>query len=164
MRCNNYILAATAFCLFIFQQLNSQSNSQGTWSTQSQASSGFSIYCISNQDSTGSCNRVDDSQPIVCEMIPGGLINCKDQKDVAIQCVLYSGVIGSQGYFYCTKRTEPGIRDNRINNQRFSTSNPITPANNLNPLPDSSRNSSGSNNPSNSVNVFTDSIKDVFGQ
>jgi len=105
--------------------------------SQMPGSSGFNIYCTSNQDGTGSCNRVDNNEVVDCLMIPGGIINCKEKGESAIQCVLYSSTLNSQAYFYCTRRTQPGIRNNRINPDRFTPSstplsNPLTPTTNSN--------------------------------
>jgi hypothetical protein len=126
-------------------------------------SQAFSIYCTSNLDSTGACTRVDNSEPVSCEMIPGGIINCKQEGEPAIQCVIYSGVIGSQAYFYCTHRTDPGIRDNRINSQRFNRVNPSTPS--------SQQDGTILAPPSNFTDIpspqnseFSDPIKDLFTQ
>ena len=104
-------------------QIQPVTKSDITLIAQLQGSSAFSIYCTSNLDATGSCNRTDNNETISCEMIPGGIINCKEQGEPPIQCVIYSGVIGTQAYFYCTHRTDPGIRDNRINKQRFTPTN-----------------------------------------
>lgn len=124
--------------------------------------SSFSIYCTSNLDSTGSCTRMDNNQPISCEMIPGGVINCKQQASSSIQCVFYSGVISTQAYFYCTRRTDPGINENRINNQRFSPvkSERVSPSNDLKniilPFSEPLENKPAP------VNVFDNPIKDAF--
>jgi len=105
-------------------------------------SSGFSIYCTSNLDTTGACNKVENNESISCQMVPGGVINCKQQDEPPIQCVIYGGAIGTQAYFYCTHRTDPGIRDNRINSQKFipgrtdSEAGEATPTNVLSPISD----------------------------
>ena len=99
---------------------------------QVQPNSGFNIYCTSNQDGTGACNRTDNNLPIACLIIPGGVINCKEDQQASIQCVLYSSALNSQAYYYCTRRTDPGIRNNRIRDDRFApqstpTSSPVAP-------------------------------------
>lgn len=98
-------------------------------------SSGFSIYCTSNLDSTGACNRVDNDQPIACVVVPGGVISCKEKNQPPIQCVLYSAPLDTQAYFYCTRRTDPGIRNNRINPDRFSSPSKSPFNENESPLP-----------------------------
>ena len=109
------------------------------WIAQvSDTSTGFSIYCTSNHDSTGACNRVDNDLPIDCVVVPGGVISCKQKGQPPIQCVLYSAPLDTQAYFYCTRRTDPGIRENPINPSRFSSPSK-SPLNEieqpLNPLP-----------------------------
>lgn len=99
------------------------------------SSTGFSIYCTSNLDSTGACNRVDNDQPIGCVVVPGGVISCKQPDQLPIQCVLYSAPLNTQAYFYCTRRTDPGIRPNRINQDRFSSPNKSPLNNPETPLP-----------------------------
>lgn len=95
-------------------------------------------------------------------MVPGGVINCKQPDELAIQCIIYSGVIGTQAYFFCTRRTDPGVRDNRINTQRFVPATPTTafpskvPANVITPLSDPLGKSPDS------VNDFTNSINETF--
>lgn len=88
--------------------------------------SGFNIYCTSNLDGTGSCFRVDNNQPIECLVIPGGVIDCKAPGEPPIQCVLYSSVLDSQAFFYCTRRSDPGVRDNRLKSDRFVQPTPPT--------------------------------------
>ena len=85
----------------------------------SDQSSGFSIYCTSNLDSTGACNRIDNDQPIACVVIPGGMISCKEKSQQPIECVLYGVPLDLQAYFYCTRRTDPGMRD-PIKQNRFT--------------------------------------------
>ena len=79
----------------------------------------YSIFCTSNHDGTGICSRVDNNEQINCEMIPGMLINCKEPNQNTIQCVSYGSVVESQSYFYCTRRSDPGVRKDRINTNRF---------------------------------------------
>jgi hypothetical protein len=52
------------------------------------------------------------------------VINCKEKGEMAIQCVLYSSTLDSQAYFYCTRRTDPGVSSNRIKDDRFSPATP----------------------------------------
>ena len=89
----------------------------------------FSVYCTSNFDDTGSCTRTDNNQPIDCVLIPGGVITCKQDGVPPIQCILYGSVIDTQGYFYCTRRTSPGMTNSRINTNRFAAPliTPFTP-------------------------------------
>lgn len=103
------------------------------------SSSGFNIYCTSNLDGTGACNRVDNNQSIDCLVIPGGVIDCKQPGETPIQCVLYSSILDSQAYFYCTRRTDPGVRTNRIKTDRFDTD--------PNPAPDPSLQNAGPTDP-----------------
>jgi len=82
--------------------------------------SSFIIYCTSNQDSTGECSRVDTGEKIVCEIVPGSIINCSQQAASPVQCVLVSSVLNAQAYFSCTPRREPGVAGNRVNPYRFA--------------------------------------------
>jgi hypothetical protein len=100
--------------------------------SQLPGSTGFSIFCTSNQDTTGACNRTDNNKSIPCLMVPGSVINCKEEGEKPIQCVLYSSTLDSQGYFYCTRRTDPGVINNRINPNRFTSPNQV---NFSNPIP-----------------------------
>jgi len=88
--------------------------------------SSFIIYCTSNQDGTGECSRVDTGENIVCEIIPGSIINCSRQTASPVQCVLVSSVLNAQAYFSCAPRQEPGAAGNRLNPDRFTQ--PTTPA------------------------------------
>lgn len=112
-------------------------------------------------DSTGSCTRIDTGEIIACEMIPGGVINCKQDGNPPIQCINFSGVIGTQAYFYCTRRTSPGVKENRINTQKFSVNDgsvlPNTNSDSLSP-PLTPTEDNYLFPPS----VFTDPVKDVF--
>lgn len=108
--------------------------------SQLPGSSGFNIYCTSNLDGTGACNRVDNDKPVDCLVIPGGVIDCKQPGEEPIQCVLYSSVLNSQAYFYCTRRTDPGVRNNKIKIDRFdqnSIPSPQPSTSNSSPLSDS---------------------------
>jgi hypothetical protein len=75
-------------------------------------------------------------------MVPGDVINCKQKDEPLIECVIYSGIIDTQAYFYCTHSTDPGIRSNRINTQRFTPASQKeklrdnTPNNTRSPLQD----------------------------
>jgi hypothetical protein len=108
--------------------------------SQQPVTPGFSIYCTSNLDGTGTCNRVDNNEAIPCLIVPGGVINCGQRNEISIQCVSYGASSDAQSYFYCTRRTDPGIRNNRLNTDRFAPLNPSnqTPAEskipNSNPL------------------------------
>ena len=118
--------------------------------SQIQATNSFSVYCTSNQDSTGTCNRTDNNNPVSCLIIPGGIINCKQEGEAPIQCVLYSSTLDSQGYFFCTRRTDPGIRTNRLNVDRIT------------PLPGSNKNTLDPN--TYPVNPIPNSLSDPFNQ
>jgi hypothetical protein len=124
--------------------------------------SSFSIYCTSNLDTTGACNRVDNNQPVSCEMVPGGVINCKQPDELSIQCVIYSGVIGTQAYFFCTRRTDPGVRDNRINTQRFAPTTTTTPSPSKDPATVITPLSDPLGKSPDSANDFTNSINETF--
>ena len=89
---------------------------------QVKPSSSYSIFCTSNHDGTGVCSRLDNNERINCEIIPGMLINCKENDQNPIQCVGYGAVVNSQSYFYCTRRSDPGINKDRINTNRLTTS------------------------------------------
>jgi hypothetical protein len=132
------------------------------WVAQQPSSSGFSIYCTSNLDTTGACNRLDNNQPAACEMVPGGVINCKQENEPPIQCVIYRGVIGTQAYFYCTHRTDPGIRNNRINTQRFAPNDPRDQVDSGVPSPQLTTKSDDLDSTLTIPNDFNDLIKDEF--
>ena len=129
---------------------------------QAQSTSAFSIYCTSNLDGTGACNRIDNNQPVECEMIPGGVINCTENNQNPIQCIIYSGVIGSQAYFYCTHRTDPGVNKNRLNLPRFRQPAPTNkPAGNDMTNP-SNNLTNGADRPTSPTQGFGDPLINVF--
>ena len=88
--------------------------------------SSFIIYCTSNQDGTGDCSRVDTSQSIDCELVPGSIINCTQKDRPPVQCVMVSSVLNAQAYFSCTPRRDAGVSGKRINLDRFDQ--PTTPS------------------------------------
>ena len=88
----------------------------------------FIIYCTSNQDGTGECSRVDTSENIDCEIVPGAIINCTPKSAPPVQCVLVSAIINAQAYFSCSQKRSPGVSGNRINVDRFTDPNPSTPS------------------------------------
>jgi len=96
----------------------------------SDSTTSFNIYCTSNYDTTGACNRTDNGQPIACVIVPGGIISCKEKLQQPIQCVIFGTPVGASAYFYCTRRTDPGIKP--VNQNRFAPS----PAPSKNPLND----------------------------
>ena len=116
----NIVTTIAGTLIVLSMQLEPFPQTTSSWVAQLPGSSGFSIYCTSNLDSTGACNRVDNNQPVACLIVPGDVINCKQKNEPLIECVIYSGIINTQAYFYCTHSTDPGIRPNRINTQRFT--------------------------------------------
>lgn len=88
--------------------------------------SSFIIYCTSNQDGTGDCSRVDTSENIDCELVPGSIINCTQKDRAPAQCVIVSSVLNAQAYFSCTPRRDTGVSGKRINPDRFDR--PATPS------------------------------------
>ena len=87
----------------------------------------FMVYCTSNQDGTGECSRVDTSESIDCEIVPGAIINCSPKSAPPVQCVLVSAIINAQAYFSCSQKRSPGVSGNRINVDRFADPNPSVP-------------------------------------
>ena len=66
------------------------------------ASTEFSVYCSSNMDGTGMCNRQDSSQLLECMILQGSIIGCKD-KDLnqKFRCIQYGNIIANQAQFSC---------------------------------------------------------------
>ena len=71
------------------------------------AGDSFTIFCTGNQDSTGSCLEVGDSEEhkkLECIMVPGNIIDCKNESEEQIECILIAAT-SAQAEFSC-------IRDN----------------------------------------------------
>ena len=51
----------------------------------------FTVFCTGNHDSTGTCidtNADDDSNSLNCTMVPGNIIDCKNESKDQIECIL----------------------------------------------------------------------------
>ena len=71
----------------------------------------FSIYCNSNMDSTGNCQRIDINLQIRCILIPGGVVACKDEKGNKYECVQYGAILAGQTQFSCQRDVENKLDD-----------------------------------------------------
>lgn len=93
----------------------------------------FIVYCTSNQDGTGQCSRVDTSENIDCEIVPGAIINCSPQSMPPVQCVLVSAIMNAQAYFSCSQKRSPSLGGNRLNVDRFAEPTPSAPSSVITP-------------------------------
>lgn len=117
-----FTLTLLSFTIFQTGELgNDPATSKQMMISQQMATPGFSIYCLSNLDGTGSCMRVDNNEAVPCTIVPGGIISCSQNAMDPIQCVSYGSSSDTQSYFYCTRRTDPGIKNNRLNTNRFGS-------------------------------------------
>tara|TARA_B100002051_G_scaffold262590_1_gene285371 strand:+ start:664 stop:1083 length:420 start_codon:yes stop_codon:yes gene_type:complete len=64
------------------------------------ASSKFTVYCSSNMDGTGVCNKEESSEPIHCLILPGSIIGCKSD-NTQFRCIRFGQVIAHQAQFSC---------------------------------------------------------------
>ncbi len=71
----------------------------------------LSIYCVSNMDGTGKCQRADTDEAFDCLMIPGSVIACRDKQKVRYECVQYGSIVANQSEFSCTPHVSSRIND-----------------------------------------------------
>lgn len=67
----------------------------------------FTVFCTGNHDSTGSCIEPDESsgdKKLDCIMVPGNIIDCKNDTDDNIECILIAAT-SAQAEFSCRKRS-----------------------------------------------------------
>ena len=72
------------------------------------ADDSFTVFCTGNHDSTGSCLEVSNSKEhkkLNCIMVPGNIIDCKNEADERIECILIAAT-SAQAEFSCNKNTE----------------------------------------------------------
>ena len=72
----------------------------------------FTVYCTGNHDSTGICmdtSQSDGNNSLKCIMVPGNIIDCKNDSEDQIECILITAT-SAQSEFSCRK-----IRSNSIN-------------------------------------------------
>ena len=62
----------------------------------------FNVYCTSNLDSTGICVDESSKNLLNCIVIPGQIIECKDQSSNEYECVLIAQVTATQAQFSCS--------------------------------------------------------------
>jgi hypothetical protein len=96
---------------------------------------GFFMYCISNNDGTGSCTNQEDNKAFSCLIVPGQIITCPVNTSQSVECVWISGVSANQAQFWCDPEDEaamyrsigqsldqPVLEDSQINNDELRSS------------------------------------------
>ena len=76
----------------------------------------FTVFCTGNHDSTGSCLEVseaEESKQLECIMVPGNIIDCKNEANEQIDCILIAAT-SAQAEFSCRKNKEQSL-DNAAN-------------------------------------------------
>ena len=71
----------------------------------------FTIFCTGNQDSTGVCfegSNPDEQKKLDCIMVPGNIIDCKNQANEKVECILIAAT-SAQAEFSCNKNNEVSI-------------------------------------------------------
>lgn len=71
----------------------------------------FTVYCTGNQDSTGICLEISDSEDhkkLDCIMVPGNIIECQNEVKEQIECILIAAT-SAQSEFSCNKNSERSI-------------------------------------------------------
>ena len=71
----------------------------------------FSVFCTSNFDSTGECIS-ETNESLHCVMVPGAIINCKNDEQVIFECVQYGIIIAYQSQFACEPDTDNSVDQN----------------------------------------------------
>ena len=75
----------------------------------------FTVFCTGNHDSTGTCidtNADDDSNSLNCTMVPGNIIDCKNESKDQIECILIIAT-SAQAEFSCRKNRSTSIDEER---------------------------------------------------
>jgi hypothetical protein len=106
--------------------------SLGQAQSQAKQMDGFFMYCISNNDGTGSCANEEDSKAFSCLIVPGQIITCPVNASQSVECVWISGVSANQAQFWCDPEDEtamyapigqsldqPVLEDSKINDDEF---------------------------------------------
>ena len=65
----------------------------------------FTVYCTGNHDATGSCLKISNSdkpEEFECIMVPGNIIDCKNNSDTNIECILIAAT-SAQAEFSCSE-------------------------------------------------------------
>lgn len=85
----------------------------------------FSVFCTSNFDSTGECVS-ETNESLHCVMVPGAIINCKNDEQVIFECIQYGIIIAYQSQFACEPDT-----DNSVDQNIFSKAGNASNRNNI---------------------------------
>lgn len=72
------------------------------FSTVANSKNEFNVYCTSNLDSTGICVDESSKKSLNCIIIPGQIIECKDQASNEYECILIAQVTATQAQFSCS--------------------------------------------------------------
>ena len=87
--------------------LSANSNSQNT------------VYCTSNLDSTGVCINETTDDAFECIIVPGQIIECKDEDSVKHECVLMTQITATQAQFSCSELIDSQNNDASDFNSNF---------------------------------------------
>ena len=71
----------------------------------------FTVYCTGNHDATGSCLKISNSdkpEEFECIMVPGNIIDCKNNSDTNIECILITAT-SAQAEFSCNRPTAKSL-------------------------------------------------------
>ena len=71
----------------------------------------FTVFCTGNQDTTGVCydeSNPDDQKKLDCIMVPGNIIDCKNEAKEKVECILITAT-SAQAEFSCIKNNEFSI-------------------------------------------------------
>ena len=75
----------------------------------------FTVFCTGNHDSTGTCidtNADDENNSLNCTMVPGNIIDCKNESKDQIECILIIAT-SAQAEFSCRKNRSTSIDEER---------------------------------------------------
>lgn len=65
---------------------------------------GFNVFCTSNLDGTGVCSDPLSGRSLNCIVIPGQVIDCKNNLGYNLQCVLIGQYAQNQSEFFCNEQ------------------------------------------------------------
>ena len=71
----------------------------------------FTVFCTGNQDTTGVCydeSNPDDQKKLDCIMVPGNIIECKNEAKEKVECILITAT-SAQAEFSCSKNNQVSI-------------------------------------------------------
>ena len=113
----------------------------------------FTVFCTGNQDSTGVCfdgSNPDDQKKLNCIMVPGNIIDCKNEAKEKVECILIAAT-SAQAEFSCIKNNEFSID--------YRSTTPIE-ENSSNQIEDIKQNNviDSTNKNSNDASLFTDAF------